>query len=432
MTRPAALAVLLLAVTLAVTAPARGQAAVQRVDLQVVIEGPAPHPVIIERLTATVQSVAERLLVGRSPDQLTALGPQLGETIATVVDRVATGYAVTAASVRLGTAASVAEVAVRLRPLDPVIRAVEVAADLRSLHPRLHGLAADLLARGPGPAIRALYQGLPHAALDWADPILQARAREAVEGGLLGFTAVLRPHLRGEGAVVEVALVPRDTRIVRNIGVRFRSSSIPTMLLDQHAPAVASMAEPLRALPVAFAQAHQATLAQLIRSELERYPPARQYRIIATAALDVGETTYVTVVADSVLYRARVEAELNIGTQAPGPAVVGHLGYLLAPQAEAFVEVRLVPSLLSLEWRLGAQLALSPTIMVGAAYAPAAGETTVWTAMRLGLDTGVRATWNLSAQFVEGALTYRFNEFLSGELVGTSRGVWWLRLISNL
>lgn len=429
MMRSARLVVPLLAAVLALTQPALGQATVQRIELQVVIDGPSPHPAITERLTATVHSVAERLLTGRPLDQLSALQSQLGETIASVVDRVATGYVVASASVRPG---PTSEVVVHLRPVDPIIQTVNVAADFRALHPRLHGLAADLLARGPAPAIRALYQGLPHAALEWAEPILQARAREAVEIGLVGFTATVRLPPRTAGPQVEVVLVPRDARIVRNIGVRFRSSSIPTMLLDQHGPAVASMAEPLRGLPVVFAQAHQATLAQLIRSDLERYPPARQYRIIATAALDVAETTYVTVVADSVLYRARVEAQLNIGTQAPGPAVVGHLGYLLAPQAEAFVEIRLVPNLLSLEWQLGAQYALSPTITVGAAYALVAQETTVWAAMRLGLDTGVRATWNLRTQSVEGALTYRFNEFLSGELIGTSRGVWWLRLISNL
>lgn len=417
------------AAALALTGPAFGQATVQRIELEVSIDGPPPHAVIRERLRATVQVVIERLLTGRPLDQLIALQPRLGETIASVVDRVATGYAVTSASVQVGVTS---QVVVRLQPVGLLIREVEIAADLRAVHPRLHTMVAGTLQQSAGPEIRALYVGLPQPAMAWADPILEAQSREAVERALPGFTAAVRARVRGESAQAEVALLPRDTRVIRNIGVRFRSSSIPTMLLDQHGPAVASMAEPLRGLPVAFAQAHHAAIEALIKEDLAAYAPARQYRIIATPALDVGETTYVTVVADSVLYRGRVEAHLNIGTQAPGPALIGHLGRLSAPNTEAFLELRLVPTPLSFDWHVGAQVAASPSTTVGAAYAVITAETTAWIAVRAGLDTGVRASWNLSTQSFEGAVTYRFNEFLSGELIATSRGTWWLRLVSNL
>lgn len=424
------LAVLLsIAAALALTGPAFGQATVQRVELEVTIDGPPPHAVIRERLRATVHVVIERLLTGRPLDQLIALQPRLGETIASVVDRVATGYAVTSAAVQVGVTS---QVVVRLQPLGPIIREVEIVTDLRAVHPRLHMMATGMLQQSVRPEIRTLYAGLPQAAMAWAEPILETQSREAVERGLPGFTAVVRARVRGESAQAEVALLPRDTRVIRNIGVRFRSSSIPTMLLDQHGPAVASMAEPLRGLPVAFAQAHKTALEALIKEDLAAYPPARRYRIVATPALDVGETTYVTVVADSMLYRGRVEAHLNIGTMAPGPAVIGHLGRLSAPNTEAFLELRLVPTPLSLDWHVGAQVAASPSTTVGAAYAVLTAETTAWIAVRAGLDTGVRASWNLSAQSFEGAVTYRFNEFLSGELIGTSRGNWWLRLVSNL
>lgn len=420
---------LTLAAALVLTSPALGQATVQRIELEVTIDGPPPHAIIRERLRATVQSVIERLLAGRPLDQLTILQPRLGETIASVVDRVATGYAVSSTSVRLGVTS---EVVVRLQPLGPLIREAEVVSDLRAVHSRLHALVAFLSQQSPEPEIRALFTGLPQAALAWAQPILESQAREAVERALAGFTAAVRARVRGESAQVEVVLAPRDTRVIRNIGVRFRSSSIPTMLLDQHNPAVASMAEPLRGLPVAFAQAHRSAIEALIKEDLTAYPPARQYGIIATPALDVAETTFVTVVADSVVYRARVEAQLNVGAQAPGPAVVGHLGRLIASGTEAFVELRLVPTPLSMDWHAGAQITLSPSTAVGASYAIVARETTVWTAVRAGLDTGVRASWNLGTDSFEGALTYRFNEFLSGELIATSRGLWWLRLVSNL
>lgn len=418
-----------LCAVLAAGVPAFGQAAVQRVEVQVAIDGPAPHPVIRERLLATVESVTDRLLAGRPLDQLTALGPRLGETIASVVERVVTGYAVASAEVQLGV---VAAVTVRLRPLRPIIGALVIATDLRAVHPNVHALVDGMLMDRAASEIRALYLGLPSLATDWADPILSARAREAVEAALPGFTATVRVRVRGDAAQAELVVLPRDTRVVRFIGVRFRSSSIPTMLLDQHGPAVASMADPLRGLPVAFAQAARPELTRMINDALAAYEPARQYRIVATAALDVGETTYLTVVADSLLYRGRVEAQLNVGPRAPGAAIVGHVGRLITPSTEAFVELGLVPNTLSLEWTLGAQMDLAPGMAVGAAYAVIAQEATVWSTLRLGFDTGLRATWNLRTQALEGALIYRFNEFLSGELIATSRGDWWVRLISNL
>lgn len=416
-------------VVLATTGVAFGQAAVQRVDLQVVIEGPTPHAIIRERLTSTAQEVTERLLIGRPVDQLTALLPSLRETVTTVLERVVAGYAVGTVSVQPGTVSSVT---VSLRPVGPVVGEVDVVFDLPSVHARVRPLVLSLADREVAPQVRELYLGLPGGALAWAEPILAARARDAVQAGLPGFTGIVQARIREQRLQAGIALGPRDTRVIRFLGVRFRSTSIPTMLLDQHGPAITAMAEPLRGLPVAFAEAQRLALAQMVTDELAAYPPARQYRVIATALLDVGETTYVTVVADSVLFRARVEAQLNIGTRAPGPAVVARLGRVIAPGAELFADFRIVPSPLSLDWRLGAQAAITPALTIGGAYTPASRETTVWASLQVGLDTGLRAAWNLRAQTVEGAVTYRFNEFLSGELVGTSEGDWWLRLISNL
>lgn len=417
------------AAVLTLAAPASGQAVVQSVTVQVSIEGPAPHPVIRDRLVAVVESVTDRLLRGRALDQLVPLGPRLGETIADVVDRVATGYAVVAAMVQLGPASMVS---VQLRPVGPLLEDVQIVTDLRTIHPQVRALVETLLQQRARPEIQALYLNLPPAAVEWAEPILEARAQDTVETVLTGFTGVVRARPLGGAAEVDITVLPRDTRIVRNIGVRFRSSSVPTMLLDQHGPAVVSMAEPVRGLPVAFAQAHREALEQLITGELAGYAPVRQYGIIIKVGLDVAETTYVTVVADSVLYRARVEAQLNIGTHAPGPSVIGHVGRVVAPRTEAFFELRLVPTPLSLEWQLGAQMEVLPAATVGASYAVVAQESTVWTVVQVGRDTAVRGEWNLRTQAFEGALSYRINEFLSGQVVGTSQGEWWLRLISNL
>lgn len=407
---------------------AAAQATVQRVDVQVSVDGPAPHRIILDRLQAAVQSVADRLLVGRSVEQFAAADSRVGETITSVVDRVAVGYAVAAVTVQVG---AVSTVTVRFRPVGVVIQAVTAAFDVRAFHPKVHPLLIARLEAAVPEEARALLTGLPTGALEWAWPVVDPRLRGAVETALPGFTAAiqLRP---GATAQLDLVILPRDSRVVRNVGVRFRSTSIPIVILDQHSPQVISLAEPVRGLPVAFATALRRDLERLLTDDLAAYPPARQYQVVATAALDVGETTYVTVLADSLQYRARVEAQINVGTQAPPAAVRAHLGRVVAPRTEVFVETRLVPNTLSWQWDLGTLYELSPSTTIGVNYTLAADTVILWSSTQLGRDIGVRGAWNLTAQNFEGTLTYRVNEVLSGELVATSRGEVWIRLVSNL
>src|SRR5713101_9356991 len=118
--------------------------------------------------------------------------------------------------------------------------------------------------------VQSLLVGLPVAALDWAGPLVAQHVREMVETALPGFTASyrLRP---AERSTLDLTIVPKDSRVVRNIGVRFRSESIPLVLLDQHGPQVASMADPLRGLPVAFVDAQRRSLERFLNEEIAVY-----------------------------------------------------------------------------------------------------------------------------------------------------------------
>jgi hypothetical protein len=407
---------------------ARGQGVVVHVVVVLTFEGDAPHPVIRNRLETTVLSVADRLLTGLSVDQVAALQPRSEETIANVVDRVAIGYAVVDAAVQAGATTTVA---IRLRSVGVVIREVAIGVQLKTVHARVQSVILGLLQPGPVAMAQSLLVGLPVAALDWAGPLVTQQVKEIVETAVPGLTTGyrLRP---GERSTLDLTIVPKDSRVVRNIGVRFRSESIPLLLLDQHAPLVASMADPLRGLPVAFVDSQRAAMEHLLDEELATYAPAVEYSVIATARLDVAETLYVYVTAESQMYRARVEAQLNFGPQAPGPAVVARLGRLVSPQLEPFVELRLVPTPLALTGGVGVRIEVSPAAFVAVTYAPTPRETTFWTTVQFSRDVGVRGNWTFPTQVFEGAATFRINEFLAWEFIGTSAGQAWVRLVSNL
>lgn len=402
-----------------------GGVVVEGVEVHLAVDGSVP-PAVQARLQSTVETVAQRLLVGRPVDQLRPGLAQLRATLTAVVDRVVGGYAVAEARVDVG---PTAVVAVRLRPAPPLVQGVEVLPR-SDVDPAVAALVLQPVQQTVAPAVRTMLAGLPVQALEWAGPIVADEVRRAVEDALPGFSGTVRVR-GGRVARVDVHLLPRDGRVVRDIGVRFRSGSIPFLLLEQHAPAVLSMAGPIRGLPVAFAQGRREALERLLAERLRAYPPAAEYRVVARPVLSVGETTYVTVIADSLLWLGRVEAQLNVGTRAPGPELRAHLGRLFG-RLEAFAEVGLLPNTLSARYDLGLRYALDAVWDVGAAYTLNTGEATGFVTYRVGPDVSVRLAYLLEAQQVEGSVRYRFTEFLSGEIVGRSGGDYWVRLISNL
>ncbi len=399
---------------------------VQTIDVRLAVDGGGTPQVVRARLLETVGTVAQRLLLGRPVDQLRPTQAQLQSTFLTVVDRVISGYSVVDARIEVG---ATAVVTLRLRPDPPVIHTVEVVPRT-AVHPAVAPLVLGPAEQILIPAVRALFLGLPVEALDWAAPLIVDEVRRTAEDALPGFTAVVRVRPAAYSRV-EIELLTREGRVVRDIGVRFRSGSIPTLLLEQHAPAVLSLTEPIRGLPVVFAERHRAALERLLEERLRAYPPVAQYHIVVRPVLHVAETTYLTVVADSLLYLGRVEAEVNLGRPAPAPELRFHLGRLIG-SLEIFGEVALVPNTLSGRYDVGFRYRVNETLDVGTNITLNAVGTTGWVIYRLNPDLSLRAAYEIHQRRFEGSVRHRFSAFLSGELVGTSGGEYWIRLISNL
>jgi len=100
------------------------------------------------------------------------------------------------------------------------------------------------------------------------------------------------------------------------------------------------------------------------RPRLAAYPPVREYGIVARPILQVAEVTIITVLADSTLYRGRIEARLNLGTQAPVPDIRAQLGRAIG-KLEPFVELTLIPSTLAFRWAVGMRIETGSDVTVG-------------------------------------------------------------------
>ncbi len=418
---PAALVLLALLASLAHAADP-----VQRVEVRLTVEGGDPHPLIVQRLVETVGTAAERLLVGRDSEVVGRQEAALAGVLREVVDRVVRGYRVTSLSFQPA-ATTIVQVAVQARP--PVLGEVPVTVTLQGVHPDAQPLVRGVLEPAL-PELSRLSARLPTDALEWAGPIIERRVTEVVEATLVGFTATGRVEITPTPRIMAV-VTARDSRTVRDLGIRFRSSSIPYVLLSPHIPQVTSMAELLRGLPVTFATAQRERLQALIGERLAAYQPVKDYSVVARPVLQVAEVTYVTVLADSTLYRGRLDARLNFGTAAPVPDVRGQLGRAFG-SLEPFVEFRLIPSNLAVRTLAGLRFDLGESTTLGFRMRLDGEETEGFVLQRLSPDLQLKGAYFLRADTIEITFAYRFTDFLSWEAVVTSRGLLYVSIVSNL
>lgn len=399
---------------------------VQRVEVRLTVEGGDPHPLIVQRLVETVGTAAERLLVGRDSEVVGRQEAALAGVLREVVDRVVRGYRVTSLSFQPA-ATTIVQVAVQARP--PVLGEVPVTVTLQGVHPDAQPLVRGVLEPAL-PELSRLSARLPIEALEWAGAIIERRVTEVVEATLVGFTATGRVETTPTPRIMAL-VAARDSRTVRDLGIRFRSSSIPYVLLSPHVPQVTSMAELLRGLPVAFATAQRERLQALIGERLAAYQPVNDYSVVARPVLQVAEVTYVTVLADSTLYRGRLDARLNFGTAAPVPDVRGQLGRAFG-SLEPFVEIRLIPSNLAVRTFAGLRFDLGDSTTLGFRMRLDGEDTEGFVVQRLSPDLQLKGAYFLRADTIEITVAYRFTDFLSWEAVVNSRGLLYVSIVSNL
>jgi hypothetical protein len=405
---------------------ARAADPVQRVEVRLTVEGGEPHALVVRRMLDAIGSAAERLLVGRDSELVARQEAALAGVLREVVDRVVRGYQVAGIAFQPGVTTGAS---IRVQPRPPILGESPVVLAMPAVHADIQPLVRTVLEPAV-PELRRLTARLPAEAVEWAGPVLERRAVEIVEAAAAGFSGRAEITLSPE-ARLAITLAARDSRVIRDLGVRFRSSSIPYVLLSSHAPQVVSMAEPLRGLPVVFATAHRAALEAVIARRMEAYPPVREYGVVVRPVLQVAEVTYVTVLADSRLYRGSIEARINFGTQAPPPDVRATLGRLFG-SLEPYVEVTLVPSNLALRTVAGVRFELGTNIAVGVSTGFDGDGVSPFLTYRLSPDLRVHGKYLPRGGLVEGTLSYRLNEFLSVEGVAASDRTVWLRLVSNL
>lgn len=216
------LAVVLLACLLPVAANA---AIIESVSVNVLDRG-STSKVLLERMSASMQTVAEQLLLDKDTEKVEPVRSEYTRLLGEVGDRVLNGYQMEQVMLQLGTQTQVTMV---VSPWNEVINDVFVdlqfsgveentAALLQSKLPELQKQLEDVL------------QGSSADASDWAGGVLRRLVREKVEAELPEFRAAVDVVREDRRTVIQVVVYPVG-QLVQSIDYEMVSQSIPNLLL---------------------------------------------------------------------------------------------------------------------------------------------------------------------------------------------------------
>ena len=206
--------------------PAAANAAIiEHVKVSVVDRG-ATSGVLLERMSASMQTVAEQLLLDKDTEKVSPVQNEYTRLLGEVGDRVLNGYQMEAVSMQLG---SVTQVTMVVAPWNETISNVFVDLQFSGVEENTAALLQSKM-----PALReqleAVLRGSSADASDWAGGVLRRLVREQVETELPEFRAAVDVVREQQRTVVQVVIYPVG-QLVQSIDYEMVSQSIPNLLL---------------------------------------------------------------------------------------------------------------------------------------------------------------------------------------------------------
>jgi hypothetical protein len=139
----------------------------------------------------------------------------------------------------------------------------------------------------------------------------------------------------------------------------------------------------------------------------------------------------VAVSVEAETYRITAEVMLDIGRDRDNISGKAHVGRLIGPYDELFVELKVLPGTMTWQIMPGWGHQFGSDTWAGARYRTSDREFVLW------LDQGLGGRWSLRAERWPGidrnevGLRYKLHDFLSAEFVLTNDSNW-LRLVGHL
>ena len=400
-------------------------APIEDVAVQVVDTGGGTSQVLLEKMSSSMQVVANQLFIDKDDVAVAAAAADYKRLLAEIGDRVFTGYELV--DVRFE-AAPQTRITLFARPWSATISQPVIDLQFSGVEPETAALLAQRI-----PALREQLEtaisGASVDAGDWAGGVLRRMVRREVEQALPEFRAAVDVLQEGKRTLVQVVIYPVG-QLVTNIKYELRSEAIPNILLMELKYKYANECDKLRGLPVEYVKHRQKEIEQMLTAKLLAEQAVREFDLQPVVKLEPATNMAVSIMINSDKYKLWFEGYGDIGRDKDNLSGKAHVGKFVSPKDEIFGEAEVI--LDNVDWQFGA------------GYSRYWGKS-VWSYTRrmpMGdndyrFEYNLSPKWRLRAEHFSGenrnefGVRYRIHEFLSAEYVYGGKE-FYMRIIGNL
>ena len=400
-------------------------ATIEGVKVSVVDSTGRTGQALTERMTASMQVVAEQLFLEKDTAQIESVKSDYARLLGEVGERALTGYKVEETVIKLGTSS---EIILKLSPWLDVVNDVEVDLKFSGVD---QDMSEVLLSKLPELKARIVktVSGASVDAVDWAGGVLRQKVRQDMESMLPEFRASVDLSQTGKKVVVQVIVYPIG-QTVHDVKFELLSETVPNILFMKTKERLHEEADELRGLPVDFVKKHRPELEKRLLTSVNEEKVVSLYSLKPIVTITPGTDTVVEIRMEADKYKIWIEGYGDSGRDENNLSGRAHLGKYISDNDELFAEFSV--ELENMEWEFAPGLAHRH------------GKTTIAYARRITehennyrLEYDVSPKWRLRAEHFSGAninefgARFRIHEFLSVEYV-YSNDKPYLRLIGNL
>jgi hypothetical protein len=417
------LIICLTAVTVVTAAP-RGE--IETVQIHFLQGDWAANLGMENRVTASVQAVSEKLLVGRKIADVEANKQRFEATIRQVFDRVLYGYEL--ADIRIVPDQQTA-IYLRIVPWGDTVQTVKLQIEAENISQEdLVLIRQDL--EGIDRNIAQVLVGLPIDAFAWADSVSKAMIRETINERLPEFRADI-DYTPARHLKVHIRLQPQGLTI-KTTEVSLRSESMPKLLLLSIGISAETFAEKLNGLPAAFVQRHKKVYEERLQQVLDKDTSVKKYKLDIQTNYTLGEKTMVEVKAETTRYKINMEGVLDLGRNEDHNTIVrNHVGYYAKPDIELFLDTDFYPNTVSWHFHPGIGRQLTAKTYIGVKHDLKNNVDIGILRHKLSNDLWLNIERNATSGERLTAIRYRMHDLLSAEAISDHEKMW-VRIIADL
>lgn len=385
-----------------------------------------PLPAVLaKRMTAAVQTAADKLCVGADTEAVTAGEATYKKVTTDIIDRILYGYTVESLEITPGVNS---HLDVRLRPYGQTIQSVAVSVEYGNLTP----VAQEMVARDVAfvePRIEQILLGAPLDSLDWASAVTSQLVRNELEGALPEFIpqVEITPGIQTK---VKVYLIPQGA-VIRHGSTEISSNTLPSTVFYATKRYYDDYLVGLEGVPVAFVARHESDLLNFIQQGLDNSRASQRFGITMKPTLQLGTDLLLKIQVDSSRYIVRAEGYLDMGTETDHNVGIKLFTGIKQGKGDWYLETNFFPD--DYKWAFYPSYAYHFTEDTTMAYQYNLSDkySRIWLRQDIGARWHVRAQRDFEIKHNEFGLAYDLNNYLTLEYV-VNEDDNWLRLIGYI